>query len=227
MARHAAPEATSRGETTRALILETALRLFQERGYEGTTMRAIATAAGVSLGNAYYYFKTKEHLIQAWYARTHEEHLAACEPLLAREQKFAARLRSVLRAKIATSDSHHRFAGQLFRTAADPESPLNPFSEESRATRERAVALFADVARGSDIKVPDDLAKELPRLLWLHEMGVILFWIHDRSAGRERTYRLIDRTCDIVGTLVKLAANPLLKPLRSSALKLVKEIAPS
>ncbi len=51
---------TDKSEQTRALILETAMRLFQERGYEKTTMRAIAAEAGVSVGNAYYYFSAKE-----------------------------------------------------------------------------------------------------------------------------------------------------------------------
>ena len=56
---------TTKGERTRALILETALDLFMERGYEQTTMRGIAREAGLSLGSAYYYFKSKEHLIHA------------------------------------------------------------------------------------------------------------------------------------------------------------------
>ena len=51
---------SSKSEQTRALILETAMRLFQERGYDKTTMRAIAKEAGVSVGNAYYYFEGKE-----------------------------------------------------------------------------------------------------------------------------------------------------------------------
>ena len=56
-----APTAVSaKGEQTRALILETAMRLFQERGYDKTTMRAIAAEAGVSVGNAYYYYAGKE-----------------------------------------------------------------------------------------------------------------------------------------------------------------------
>ena len=71
---------TPKGEQTRALILNTALDLLRERGYERTTMRAIANKAGVSLGNAYHYFGSKEHLIQAFYHRLHEEHLAAILP---------------------------------------------------------------------------------------------------------------------------------------------------
>src|SRR5262249_61561005 len=76
---------TSRGEQTRALILETALDLFKENGYEETTMRAIAQRAGVALGNAYYYFRSKEHLIQAFYGRTHQELAGAARSILERE----------------------------------------------------------------------------------------------------------------------------------------------
>ena len=60
----------SKGEQTRAVIVEAALRLFRENGYEATTMRAIAKEAGVATGNAYYYFGSKEELIQVYYARS-------------------------------------------------------------------------------------------------------------------------------------------------------------
>lgn len=74
----------SKSEQTRALILETAMRLFQERGYDRTTMRAIAKEAGVSVGNAYYYFEGKEHLIQGFYDRIAAEHQVAVRDILAR-----------------------------------------------------------------------------------------------------------------------------------------------
>jgi AcrR family transcriptional regulator len=68
----------SKGERTRAVIVEAALRLFREHGYEATTMRAIAKEAGVATGNAYYYYGSKEEMLQEFYARNHAEHVAAC-----------------------------------------------------------------------------------------------------------------------------------------------------
>lgn len=218
------PAAPNKGERTRARILDTALRLFQDKGYEGTTMRAIAAGAGVSLGNAYYYFESKEHLIQGFYARSHAEHLAVCEPLLGRERDLKKRLKAVLLAKIDTAEPYHRVSGLLFKTAADPESPLNPFSPASEPVRAEATALMRSVLEGSDAKLPADLRARLPELLWLYEMAVILFWIHDRSAGRARTRRLIERTCDLIVRLVSLASFPLMKPLRSSTLALLDEL---
>ena len=59
------PELTARAAQTRAAIVRSAMRLFRQHGYEATTMRAIARDAGVSTGNAYYYFGSKEELIQS------------------------------------------------------------------------------------------------------------------------------------------------------------------
>jgi AcrR family transcriptional regulator len=215
---------TPRGEQTRALILETALDLFRERGYEETTMRAIAEQAGVALGSAYYYFRSKEHLIQAFYGRTHEEHLVACAPVLARERSLRDRLHGVMVAKIATIEPYHRFSGLLFKSAADPQSPLNPFSEASAPVREESTALFAEVVRGSTTRVPADLAAELPTLLWLYHMGIILFWIHDPSPGRARTYRLTDHTVDLIARLITLGGLPIMRPLRRTVLNLLQEL---
>ena len=215
---------TAKGERTRERILECALDLFRERGYDRASMRAIAEAADVSVGNAYYYFASKEHLIQAFYGRTHTEHLAACEAVLDRETELRERLRGVLLAKIETAEPYHRFSGVLFKTAADPASPLNPFSEDSRPVREDAIRLMERVVAGSSRKVPEDLRRELPELLWMYLMGIVLFWIHDDSPERARTRRLIDRTSDLVARLIGLARSPLLLPVRKSVLRLLREL---
>ena len=214
---------TQKGEQTRARILEVALALFLERGYDRATMREIAKQAGVSLGSAYYYFRSKEHLIQGYYAQSHRDHLQACRQILEQEKTLENRLKKVLDAKIVTSEPYHQFAGTLFKTAADPNSPLSPFSPESQPTRRQATQLMAEVVEGSDVKAPDGLAKELPNLLWLYLMGVILFWIHDRSPGCTRTFLLIDHTSRLVAKLIRLARNPLLRPLTHRTLEMLKD----
>lgn len=216
---------TAKGEQTRALILETAVRMFMERGYEETTMRAIAEQAGVALGSAYYYFRSKEQLIQAFYGRTHEEHLAEAAHVLRTERTLRDRLYGVMATKLRTAEPYHRFSGVLFRTAADPESPLNPFSAESLPARREAIALFAEVVRGAeDRRIPRDMEEELPELLWTYHMGVILFWIHDRSPGRARTWTLMERTVDLVARLIALSTLPLMGPVRKSVLRLLADL---
>jgi hypothetical protein len=55
-------------------------------------------------------------------------------------------------------------------------------------------------------------------------MGINLFWIHDQSPKHRRTYRLIDRTVEMVDKMIQLASNPFMRPLRKHALSLVDEL---
>jgi AcrR family transcriptional regulator len=215
---------TAKGEQTKSLILNTALEMLHERGYENTTMRAIAEKAGVSLGNAYHYFGSKDHLIQAFYHRTHEDHLRASLPALQKESSLKARLLSVIRLKIDTLEPYHEFAGVLFQTAADPHSPLNPFAHAATPVRRDSIKLFESLVADSKSRIPEDLRSELPYLLWLYHMGIILFWIHDSSHKRIRTYRLIDQTVDLLDKLISLASNPLMQPVRKKALKMIVDL---
>ncbi|MFI7211863.1 TetR family transcriptional regulator [Micromonospora maritima] len=213
--------ATARGEQTRRLILDTALRLFRERGYARTTMRAVAQEAGVAVGNAYYYFGSKEHLIQEFYAETQHEHRAVAAPVLARERDFAPRLAGVLHAGVDVLSPYHSFAGTFFKTAAEPTSPLSPFSAESSAPREASVALFREVLAGSTAKLDDELRETLPELLWLGYMGVVLYWVHDRSPGQVKTRQLIDGVVPLVDRLVGLSRLRVLRPVTRQALTLI------
>jgi AcrR family transcriptional regulator len=215
---------TQKGEQTKALILNTALEMLRERGYENTTMRAIAKEAGVSLGNAYHYFSSKDALIQAFYQQTHDEHLSRSSRGLRRVTSLKERLLEVMRLKIATLEPYHEFAGVLFKTAADPRSPLNPFAAESDPVRKDSIKLFESLVAETKARIPNDLRAELPYLLWLYHMGIILFWIHDKSPEHARTYRLIDQTVDLLDRLISLASNPLMGPVRKKALRLVADL---
>jgi len=215
---------TKRGESSRAAIFSAALELFQERGYHATTMRAIAERAGVSLGSSYHYFASKEHLVLEFYRHTHEIHLAAIAPLLAREKDFGTRLRGTMRAVVVTCEPFHDFAGAIFSTVADPASPLNPFGREAKALRDEVIELYAEVIKGSDTRFSDDIAAELPTLLWLYQMGILYFWIFDRSSGRLRSLEVIDETSDLIVKLLGLANLPVLRGSRKRVLRLVRSV---
>jgi len=218
---------TAKGSQTRDRILESALLLFRDQGYEQTTMRAVARDAGVALGNTYYYFESKEHLLLAFYERLHQEHLSAALPLLDSERDLKKRVRGVIAAKIDASEPYHRFSQLLFKTAGDPRSPLNPFSRESAVARRQSIGLFESVVAGSTKRIPEDLRGELPYLLWLYHMGIVLYWIHDESEGRAKTYRLIDTTVDLVIRIVTLSGLPGLGALRRRAVALIKDLRPA
>ncbi|MCK1637245.1 TetR family transcriptional regulator [Bradyrhizobium sp. 157] len=59
------PRERKRRETLHR-IAEQGLKLFLTRGYEATTLEAIAEAAGISRRTFFYYFKSKEEILLAW-----------------------------------------------------------------------------------------------------------------------------------------------------------------
>ncbi|MFD7613614.1 TetR family transcriptional regulator [Streptomyces sp. NPDC059828] len=214
-----------KSEQTRTLILETAMRLFQERGYDKTTMRAIAKEAGVSVGNAYYYFDSKASLITGFYDRMTREHAAVTKERLRGIDDFEERLEVAVSAWVDCARPYHEFAAQFFSTAADPESPLSPFSDESHPARAQAVQIFREVLGGSKVgaKLDAELSDLLPDLLWLYLMGVVLYWVFDRSEDAERTLAFVHKCTPLVARAVRLSRFKIVRPLVRDAVELMQE----
>lgn len=64
-------ETPSRGELTRAEIIQAAHDLFIQQGYHGTSMRQIASQAGIALGGLYNHFESKEQVFKAVFFAYH------------------------------------------------------------------------------------------------------------------------------------------------------------
>ena len=208
--------------STRDTIVNAALELFRERGFDGTTMRAVADRAGVSVGNAYYYFSSKDELVQGFYDQLVAEHRALALPGLAGHTDLADRLRITLHAWIDAAEPYREFAGRFFAVAAQPGNPLSPFSPDSGPARTAAIDLYREVLSGARVDPDPELAHELPELLWLQHLGIVLFWVHDTSADAARTRLLVDRTVPIVARLVRLSRMPVLRPLGRQVVDLLR-----
>jgi len=217
---------TPKSIRTRQKILDAALLLFVEKGYEKATMRQIAVGAGVAPGSIYHHFPTKEHIVQTFYDVIHEEHAQACVTILLSESKLEHRLREVVRKKIQLAEPFKKVSSVLFRVASDPTNPLSPFSAQSSPTRDKSLALYRQLVSGSSAKLPADVEVLLPEYLWLYQMGIILYWVHDTSENSHKTFRLIDRTVKLIQTLVELSSLPLIAPFRKKFTKLMLEFLP-
>lgn len=195
-------------QDTRRLILDTALRLFEERGYAATTMRAIADEAGVTPSNAYYWFAGKDQLIQEFYLRIQTEHAERAAIGLAGGGTLLDRLRAVEHAFLDVIADYHAFGQAFVGIAIAPDSPSNPLSETSAPAREQSLAIYREVVAGAVPKVPEKVRDILPELLWLCHLGVTLFWVTDRSSGQERTRRLVDATVPLIGPMLRVVRLP-------------------
>ena len=222
-ARDRVENTTSRGDERKALILETALSLFERDGYEKTTMRAIAKEAGVSVGNAYYYFASKDHLIQAFYDEVSDRHVEQALAAMRPHRDLASRLSVELHTWITVAEPYRAFASQFVKNAVDPNSPLSPFSPDSKPSRDKVIAVHRQALRGSTAKVSPEIAENLPDLLWMHHLGIVLFWVYDRSPGARRTRELVDRTSPMVARVIGLSRFKVVRPLFREADKLIQD----
>jgi AcrR family transcriptional regulator len=210
------PEKVKKSEETRSRILEAALSVFRERGFEKATMREIASEAGVAVGAAYYYFDSKDALVMAFYERAQGEMHAEIEAALDGAKTLEARLRAIISAKFEYFEPNRKLLGAL-SGHADPEHPLSPFSTETAAIRGQDVASFERAVKDSGVKLPGSVAPYLGRLLWMYQMGLILFWVYDKSPQQNKTKALYEKTLKMLLVTLRIAAIPLMRPLHKLA----------
>lgn len=212
-----------KADATKARILESALATFRERGFERATMREIAAAAGVAVGATYYYFDSKDAIVMAFYQRAQSEMAPALDAMLSEEKTLEARLRALITHKFRYFGSNRALLGAL-SAHIDPAHPLSPFSEETRAIREQDIAFFVRAVHDSKVKLPTNILRYLPRLFWLYQMGLLLFWVYDPSPKQSRTQLLFDRTLKMILIALRLAGLPGLRPIHSLAGELLESL---
>ena len=88
-------EASKDVSGNREKILATALMLFVERGFSGTPTALISKKAGVATGTLFFYFKTKEELIDALYMRIKSEAAEALCQGIGKEKTAAEKLKHI------------------------------------------------------------------------------------------------------------------------------------
>ena len=210
----------AKSQTTSNKILDAALELFQKKGFEQTTMRDVAAAAGMATGAAYHHFASKDAMVMAFYERSWAEMQPLLEAAVADARGLEQQLAALIRTKLEYFEPNRDVLKALLRNGADPQHPLSPFSGDTRSIRTMDVEWFRLVLTG--VSVPRDLAPHLPEVLWLFQMGIIYFWITDTSARQKRTERLLEASVKVVVLLIKLSNLPLTRSLRKPAVELIE-----
>jgi AcrR family transcriptional regulator len=178
---------------TRQRIVQAAQQLFAEKGFEASTTRDIADAAGIAAGTLFNYFATKEAILGC----------LAAEAAASAHRDFdgAARERE--------SVEEESFEEELFAFVAAGLRKLKPLRKHLTVLLETALSPLAAVSadeaqlRLSHLETVARLAKkhglgELPsvalQLYWTLYTGVLTFWAKDRSAKQEDTLALLDHS---------------------------------
>lgn len=213
--------ATTKGEQTRELIFTTALELFRENGFDATTMQEVSNRAQVAKSAAYYYFPSKEAIIQAYYEAIQAEQERLCKEAFAKTNDLKKRLHVAMQSKFDLAQQDRRLLGIVFRYTGEPTHPLSCLGEGTAEIRRRATAVFHQAL--SVARLPKDLEQLLPLALWSLQMGLLVMFLYDTSEDQKRTRQLASGSIDFTVRMMALAKLHILKPVRTRLLTLLRE----
>jgi len=83
-------------------LLRASAKLFREKGFDGTTIRDISSAAGMHSGSPFYHFKTKQDILVAVMEQGLAEGLRRTEEVMALSLPPAQKLTRLIRAQLGT-----------------------------------------------------------------------------------------------------------------------------
>jgi AcrR family transcriptional regulator len=202
MPRHAAPASGRRAknkETTRSRIVAAALALFQAKGFDATTTKAIARRARVAEGTVFNYFPTKEDIALHFLEQEVEHAMATVRTnTRLRQAPIEEKLFALVQTQLEFLAPHERFIGAAFVHALTPGSKLGLFSPSAQELQYRYLAfvqeLVDDAVRRGQLSASSWWT---PHVFWIFYLGILLYWLHDTSPGKQQTLAFLDRSLKI------------------------------
>ena len=182
-------------EETRQRILDTARRRFAAAGFEASSTRDLAAAAGIAAGTLFNYFASKEALAMTLVVEALER---------GREAFFARRrgtesLEEDLFAHVASGlrelEPYRHFLGEVIETALSPFSRASAAREgtgEGEDVRVRHLETVAELLQQHGARSQPGFVSM--HLYWTLYLGVLAFWSRDDSPKQEDTLVVLDES---------------------------------
>lgn len=192
-------------EAIRKRIVSAALNLFQTKGFDATTTKAIARKAGIAEGTVFNYFKSKEDIALHFFEQEVDQAIAAVRenPRL-RKAPLEEKLFTLVHSQLEFLAPHERFIGAAFIHALKPASQLGIFSHRAQALRHRYVGFVQELFEESLPKRQQSpLSWVAPEAFWIFYLGALLYWLHDSSPGKQHTLAFLDRSLSIGVAMLK------------------------
>lgn len=186
-------------DAIRKRIVAAALSLFQTKGFETTTTKAIAKKAGIAEGTVFNYFRTKEDIALYFFELEVDQAIEAVRqtPRL-RRASLEEKLFALVQNQLEYLAPYERFIGAAFLEALKPMSALGAFSHRAHALRHRYIEFVQELF---DEAAPKKRSSSLdwigPQAFWVFYVGVLLFWLQDRSPRKQHTMAFLDRSISI------------------------------
>ncbi|MCV9960303.1 TetR family transcriptional regulator [Pararhizobium sp. BT-229] len=143
-------------------LLETALRLFNQHGYQASGIDLIIAEAGVAKTTLYRHFETKEDLILAALERRDEEDRVAMRTFVEEQATDPAERLLATFDFLETLVDDKQFRGCIFVSAAgEHKDTVNPVFRAAVMHKRLALAYFEELAHAARLVDPKRIAAEI------------------------------------------------------------------
>src|SRR5436853_673470 len=188
----------------RKRIVKAALSLFQTKGFDATTTKAIARKAGIAEGTVFNYFKSKDDIALHFFEAEVDSAMSAVRdnPRL-KKAPLEEKLFALVHAQLEYLAPYENFIGAAMIHALKPSSPLGPFSHRAMELRHRYLRFVEELIEESIPKKQNALGFLAPEVFWIYYMGALLYWLYDSSEGKQNTLAFLDRSLSIGVSVLK------------------------
>lgn len=195
----AAPARRGRPGYDQATVLRRAIELFNQRGYDGTSVGDLANDLGLSKSAIYHHVPSKEHLLQQALDEALDALTAALERIEADPELAAVdRLRTAVHTSVVVLINHLPAVTLLLRVHGNSAAEQEALARR-RGLDDRLAAMVQAAVDDGDLR--DDIPPHLLSRLLFGMVNSLVEWVrpgHDESAG------------DLAGAVTALAFDGLL-----------------
>ena len=177
---------------TRTRILDAAGHLFRTTGFEATTTREIAAAAGIATGTLFNYFPTKESIVMTFVADALECGRENYSNRRRPDATLVEDLFDLISAGLRELKPHRSYLRVALETAFGPATrTADEVGNQSESVRvDHLETVQESLVRNGLISIPPIALQ----LYWTLYCGVLAHWIDDHSRKQEDTLALLDQS---------------------------------
>lgn len=191
----------------RRRIIAVAVDIMIDKGFKDATMRAIAKKAEIGDATIYNYFSTKEAILFAYY----EEKLTLCVEKMRKIDKFNEftlheQLQTFFETQLELFLPDREFVALSFKKMF---FTLNHNLESLDVIQNLFEKIIADIFEAAiEVKeIPEQVFQEvIYHLVWDYYVGIVIFWLNDKSEQFSDTSVMIDKSLDLFCALLKAGA---------------------
>ena len=166
----------------RRRVIEAAMKLAADGGYDAVQMRDVASEAGVALGTIYRYFASKDHLLAACQVEWAEEIQRRVHQRPPRGDTAADRVVDVLRHATRSNEKQPQLTAALLTAISSPDPAVSDCQRQMTAIMSDVLATPMD---GLDADLKQGVIDALNHIWFSALLGWVNGWASADSVGAD------------------------------------------